>query len=139
MVNTREYEWSDVTVVMAGRPVTGLRGVKYTAKQEKEALHAAGNKPVSIQRGNKTYEGEVTLLQSEYEALSRASGGDILDASLDIIASYGNPSHGDVITTDILVGVEFTEDNTEWKQGDKFQEKTLPFIFLDKKKPLVLL
>jgi hypothetical protein len=133
MVNTREYEWSDVTVVLAGRPVTGIRGVKYSAKQEKELLHAKGNKPHSIQRGNKTYDGEITLLQSEYEALKQACGGDILDASLDIIASYGNPSQGDVITTDALLGVEFTEDNTEWKQGDKFQEKALPFIFLDKK------
>lgn len=130
MVNTREYEWSDVTVVMAGRPVTGLRGVKYSAKQEKELLHAKGNKPHSIQRGNKTYEGEITLLQSEYEALKQACGGDILDASLDIVAAYGNPSAGDVMTTDILAGVEFTEDNTEWKQGDKFQEKTLPFLFI---------
>lgn len=133
MVNTREYEWSDVTVVLAGRQVTGIRGVKYSAKQEKELLHAKGNKPHSIQRGNKTYDGEITLLQSEYEALKQACGGDILDASLDIIASYGNPSQGDVITTDALLGVEFTEDNTEWKQGDKFQEKALPFIFLDKK------
>lgn len=133
MINTREYEWADVTVVMAGRIVTGLRGVKYNAKQEKEALHAKGNKPHSIQRGNKTYDGEITLLQSEYEALKKACGGDILDASLDIVASYGNPSAGDVRTTDILVGVEFTEDNTEWKQGDKFQEKTLPFLFIDKK------
>ena len=133
MVNTREYEWADVAVVMAGRLVTGLRGVKYSAKQEKELLHAKGNKPHSIQRGNKTYDGEVTLLQSEYEALKQASGGDILDASIDIVAAYGNPSAGDVITTDMLVGVEFTEDNTEWKQGDKFQEKTLPFIFIDKK------
>lgn len=133
MVNTREYEWSDVSVVIAGRTVTGLRGVKYSSKQEKEALHAKGNKPHSIQRGNKTYDGEVTILQSEYEALKQASGGDILDASMDVIASYGNPSAGDVVTTDVLVGVEFTEDNTEWKQGDKFQEKTLPFIFLDKK------
>lgn len=133
MVNTREYEWSDVTVVMAGRPVTGLRGVKYSAKQEKELLHAKGNKPHSIQRGNKTYDGEITLLQSEYEALKQASGGDILDASLDIVAAYGNPSNGDVMTTDVLVGVEFTEDNTEWKQGDKFQEKTLPFLFIDLK------
>lgn len=133
MVNTREYEWADVTVVLAGRLVTGLRGVKYSAKQEKELLHAKGNKPHSIQRGNKTYDGEVTLLQSEYEALKQASGGDILDASIDIVAAYGNPSSGDVITTDMLVGVEFTEDNTEWKQGDKFQEKTLPFIFIDKK------
>lgn len=133
MVNTREYEWADVTVVLAGRLVTGLRGVKYSAKQEKELLHAKGNKPHSIQRGNKTYDGEVTLLQSEYEALKQACGGDILDASIDIVAAYGNPSAGDVITTDMLVGVEFTEDNTEWKQGDKFQEKTLPFIFIDKK------
>lgn len=133
MVNTREYEWSDVNVVMAGRPVTGLRGVKYSAKQEKELLHAKGNKPHSVQRGNKTYDGEITLLQSEYEALKQACGGDILNASMDIVAAYGNPSAGDVITTDILVGVEFTEDTTEWKQGDKFQEKTLPFLFIDKK------
>lgn len=133
MVNTREYEWADVSVVMAGRMVTGLRGVKYSAKQEKELLHAKGNKPHSIQRGNKTYDGEITLLQSEYEALKQACGGDILDSSLDIVAAYGNPSAGDVITTDILVGVEFTEDNTEWKQGDKYQEKTLPFLFIDKK------
>lgn len=133
MVNTREYEWADVSVVMAGRMVTGLRGVKYSAKQEKEALHAKGNKPHSIQRGNKTYDGEITLLQSEYEALKQACGGDILDSSMDIVAAYGNPSAGDVVTTDILVGLEFTEDNTEWKQGDKYQEKTLPFLFIDKK------
>lgn len=133
MVNTREYEWSDVNVVLAGRIVTGLRGIKYGAKQEKELLHAKGNKPHSIQRGNKTYDGEITLLQSEYEALRKASGGDILDASMDIVAAYGNPTAGDVITTDLLTGVEFTEDTTEWKQGDKFQEKTLPFIYLDKK------
>lgn len=133
MFNSREYEWSDVNVVAAGRPVTGIRGVKYSSKQEKEVLHAKGNKPHSIQRGNKTYDGELTVTQSEYEALRAAGGGDILDISRDIVVAYGNPSKGDVITTDLLMGVEFTEDNTEWKQGDKFQEKSLPFIFLDKK------
>ena len=45
MVNTKEYGWSDVTVVVAGRPVTGIRGVKYGSKQEKELLYAKGNKP----------------------------------------------------------------------------------------------
>ena len=133
MFNSREYEWSDVNVVAAGRPLTGIRGVKYSSKQEKEVLHAKGNKPHSIQRGNKTYDGELTVTQSEYEALRAAGGGDILDISIDIFVAYGNPSKGDVITTDLLMGVEFTEDNTEWKQGDKFQEKSLPFIFLDKK------
>lgn len=133
MFNSREYEWSDITVVVAGRPVTGFRAVDYSSKQEKEALYAKGNKPHGIQRGNKSYEGSITLLQSEYEALRQACGGDVLDASFDLVVAYGNASKGDTIVTDILVGAEVTEDNTEWKQGDKFQEKKLPFIFLDKK------
>lgn len=134
MFNTREYEWSDINVVLAGRTVTGFRAVKYSSKQEKEALYAKGNKPHGMQRGNKAYEGSISLTQSEYEALSQASGGDILDISIDLVVSYGNPTKGDVIVTDLLQGAEFTEDNTEWKQGDKFLEKELPFIFLDKKK-----
>lgn len=134
MFNTREYEWADINVVLAGRTVTGFRAVKYSSKQEKEALYAKGNKPHGIQRGNKAYEGSISLTQSEYEALTQASGGDILDISIDLVVSYGNPTKGDVIVTDLLQGAEFTEDNTEWKQGDKFLEKELPFIFLDKKK-----
>ena len=133
MFNSREYEWADITVVVAGRPVIGFRAVDYSSKQEKEALYAKGNKPHGIQRGNKSYEGSITLLQSEYEALRQACGGDVLDASFDLVVAYGNASKGDAIVTDILVGAEVTEDNTEWKQGDKFQEKKLPFIFLDKK------
>ena len=133
MFNSREYEWSDINVVMAGRNVTGFRAVSYTSKQAKEALYAKGNKPHSIQRGNKSYEGSISLVQSEYEALKQAAGGDILDASIDLVVSYGNPTKGDTIVTDLLQGVEFTDDKTEWKQGDKFQEKELPFIFLDKK------
>ena len=133
MFNSREYEWADITVVVAGRPVTGFRAVDYSSKQEKEALYSKGNKPHGIQRGNKSYEGSITLLQSEYEALRQACGGDVLDASFDLVVAYGNASKGDAIVTDILVGAEVTEDNTEWKQGDKFQEKKLPFIFLDKK------
>lgn len=131
MVNTREFEWSDVTVTLGGRDITGLRGVKYSAKQEKELIYAKGNKPHAIQRGNKDYSGEITLLQSEYEALKLSAGGDILNATFNIVVVVGNPSKGDVPVTDILVNCEITEDNTEWKQNDKFQEKTLPFIFLD--------
>lgn len=42
MFNSREYEWSDVNVVAAGRPVTGIRGVKYSSKQEKEVAARKG-------------------------------------------------------------------------------------------------
>ena len=50
-----------------------------------------------------------------------------------MVVAYGNPSKGDMMVTDALSGCEFTEDSTEWKQGDKFQEKSLPFVFLSKK------
>lgn len=133
MFNSSEYEWADIEVVVAGRPVTGLRGIKYNEKQEKELLYAKGNKPHGVQRGNISYEGEITLLQSEYLALRTASAGNIFNAVIDIIVSYGNPSQGDPISVDIHKNCEFTEDNTEWKQGDKFLEKSLPFIFTDKK------
>ena len=74
--NSREYEWADVSVVAAGRMITGIRGVTYTSSQEKEALYGKGNKPHSIQRGNKTFAGSIRLLQSELEALELAAGGD---------------------------------------------------------------
>ena len=131
MFDTREYEWADVTVVMAGRDATGIRGVSYTSSQEKEALYAKGNKPHGIQRGNKSYEGSIRILQSEYDALNEAAGGDALDVNFDIIVSYGNPSRGDVIKTDLLSGVEITSKPKSLNQNDKFMEIELPILMLD--------
>ena len=131
MFSTREYEWSDVTVIMAGRNVAGLRGVEYKMSQEKEVLYGKGNKPHTIQRGNKSYDGTITITQSEYEAIRAAAGGDVLDISFNIIVSYGNPSKGDVMTTDLLKGVEITEVPKGMKQGDKFAEIALPIIMLE--------
>lgn len=131
MFNSREYEWSDVTVVLAGRNVTGLRGISYSSTQEKEALYAKGNKPHAIQHGNLSYTGSIRLLQSELIALQQVSGGSILRLSLDVVVSYGNPSRGDVLHTDLIRGVEFTEEPKSINQNDKFMEIELPFIALD--------
>ena len=130
-MNTREYEWADVTVVVAGRDVTGIRGVSYTAEQEKEALYAKGNKPHGIQRGNKAYTGSLRLLQSEYDALNAAAGGDVLNVSFDVVVSYGNPSKGDIVHTDLLKGVEITSKPKSLNQNDKFMEIELPLVMLD--------
>lgn len=133
MFNSRQYEWNDVTLFLGNRDVTGVRSVKYTEKQEKEPLHGKGNKPLSIQKGNKSYEGSIGILQSELEALEVAGGGSILDLELTAIVNYGNPTKGDMIKTDELIGVQFTEASRELKQGDKFMEIELPIVFLDRK------
>lgn len=131
--DSREYEFADITLVLGGKDITGFRSIKYIVKQEKEHLYGKGNEPRSIQRGNKKPEGELTLLQSELETLiANSPNGDILDLRLDAVVAYGNPSKGDVLITDILQGIEFTEDGKEMKQGDKNMEVKLPFIFLRK-------
>lgn len=130
-MDTREYEWADIGVVIAGRNVTGFRNISYTKSQEKEALYAKGDKPHGIQHGNKSYSGTVTLLQSELDAIETAAGGDLLNARMNIIVSYGNPSKGDVIKTDLISGLEFTEVPKGMAQNDKFAEIELPFIALD--------
>lgn len=134
MFNSREYEWADITLVLGGKDLTGIRGIKYTAKQEKEALYGKGNLPHSIQKGNISYEGELTLVQSELETLvANSDNASILSLQLDAVVCYGNPSNGDVMITDVLQGLQFTEEAKEMKQGDKFMDVTLPFLFLRKK------
>lgn len=128
--NSRQYEWGDLTLVLGGRDVTGIRGVKYTVKGEKEALFAKGRHAHSIQTGNVTVEGEITVLQSELIALEKSGNGSILGLNLDAVVAFGNPSLGDTMVTDRIVGVSFTEAPKELKQGDKNMEITIPFIAL---------
>jgi hypothetical protein len=129
--NSRQYEWADVTLFLGGRDLTGIRALKYSEKMEREAIYAKGRNPHSIQSGNASYEGEISVLQSEYEALVLAGGGSIMGLSLDAIVSYGNPLNLDVVITDKVIGIRFTEASKEFKQGDKFMEMKLPFIALD--------
>ena len=84
MFNSREYQWSDVNALMGGRLLTRLRAVRYKRSKEKELLYGAGSEPVSIQSGNVAYDGEVTMLQSEYQALSLSGGGSVLDLQLPL-------------------------------------------------------
>lgn len=126
--NSRQYEWADMTLILGGSDITGFRGVKYSAKIEREPVHAKGRDPHSIQSGNNTYEGEIVLLQSEYDALVDAGQGSVLSLSLDAEVHYGNAP--DPIRTNRIMGIRFTEEARESKQGDKFEEITLPFICL---------
>ncbi|MCQ2299754.1 MAG: hypothetical protein MJZ81_06490 [Bacteroidales bacterium] len=129
--SSRQYEWADVTVVIGGKPITGIRGVSYKATQEKTPIYGKGNQPIAIQRGNISYEGSVKLLQSEMETLAKAGGKNgVLGLEVDVVVTYGNPSNGDLLRTDILKGVQFTEEPRELNQGDQFMESELPMVFL---------
>ena len=133
--DSKQYSWANVEVVMLGRPLIGIRGVKYKISQEKEPVYGRGNKPLAIQSGNKKYEGSIDLLQSEAEALEKAAiaagGDDIFDlAGFDITVAYV-PKDSATVSVDIIKGVSFSESEKGMKQGDKNMEVSLSFIALD--------
>lgn len=130
MFNSREYEWADITVVLGGADITTIRAVKYKKKREKEPIYAKGRQPFAIQSGNESYEGELEVLKSGFDALEDAAGGNILDLKVDMIVAYGNPANGDIIRVKRILGVTFTDAEEAGKQGDKFMPVTLPFLAL---------
>ena len=129
--DSRQYEWADLTLILGGRDITGIRAVKYEEAIEREALYAKGRSPHSIQSGNISYKGEIAMLQSDYEALVKAGKGSVLSLNLDGLFAYGNPSTGDALMSDRASGIRFLSAAKDLKQGDKFQEIKLPFVCLN--------
>ena len=131
--NAEEYGFVDIQVVMLGRPIVGLMGIRYKETQEKSNAHGAGRKPIARRRGNTDYEGTITILMSELRALlqSQGTGASLVRiAPFDVVVSYA-PKVGDVITTDRLVYCEFTETEVDVKQGDQDISLELPIIIGD--------
>ncbi len=131
MFDSRDYEWADITLMLGGRDMTGIRGVKFSEKAEREAYHGKGRHAQSIQTGNVTVDGELILKQSDVLAMKKSSRtGSLLALSLDAIVNFGDPSEGNAMETYSITGIRFLEDTKDIKQGDKYMEITLPFIAL---------
>ncbi|MFD0997682.1 hypothetical protein ACFQ21_00120 [Ohtaekwangia kribbensis] len=131
--NSEEYNFNDLQVVMLGRPVAGLRGIRYKVSQDKTNVYGAGSKPIARRRGQKSYEGTLKILLSELRSLleSAGNGKDATDIPpFDITAAYA-PSVSDLITTDRLVYVEFTECEIDINTGDSETVVELPIIIGD--------
>lgn len=126
--NSRQYEWADVTVILGGKDMLTIRGIKYKKTSDNEALFAKGRHAISIQRGNESVEGEIGILQSELIELEEsAPNKDLFQLSVDIEVSY---SSNGVVRTDRVTGVRFGEYEKSFAQGDKFMEVPIPFLAL---------
>ncbi len=128
--NSEQYGWSDITVQAGNRILTGIQSVRYKESQEKGYVYGKGNTPLSIQRGNKTYEGSIKILQSELDKLiADAPNKSILDIrNLTISVGYENALGG--ASVDNLIGVEFTDAEKAMEQNKQFMEVELAIMFL---------
>ena len=131
--DSKECEWADMTVIFAGVTLTKIRGLKYKAAKDKQLLHAAGDEPISIQSGNRTYEGQIKVLKSALDDMNRAAiaagGSDVLDMQFDIVVTY-KAQGARQLQIDTLQGVEIKDFEKGWDQGAKNMDVTLPVIFM---------
>jgi hypothetical protein len=132
--SSKEFEWSDLSVVMLGKVIGGIQSVEYKQSVEKEYVRGRGQNPLAIQSGNKSYEGSIEILRSEYDRLVTAARlanplYDVLDISFDLVVCYEKIG-ANKVSSDVLVGVEFTEVAKKMGQGDKFEVISLPIMFL---------
>jgi hypothetical protein len=131
IVSSKQYSWNDISLSIAGRIVEGIDAVEYGVKQEKTVLRGRGAKGHKIVRGNKDFEGKITLWQSEIEAMIKdAPNKDILALNFDIIWAFA-PTDGGETVIDVLTSCEFKEYKKSMKQGDTNMLIELPIIFLD--------
>ncbi len=134
--DTKEYEWADISVLIAGASVTKLLGVKYKRTQAKTALKGAGRKTIGIQSGNEDITGSIILYGGAVDDMNKAAvaagGSSILDVATDIVITY-KPAPGRPLQTDTLIGVEFTEYEKGMDQGADHMPVTMPFLAVDLK------
>jgi hypothetical protein len=135
LITYKECEYKDIKMFFEGKELVKARGIKYKSKKDKQLLHAAGDKAVSVQSGNRDNEGTLTMLRGALVDLNRAAVAagydDILDVQVDLVIVYKQKGIRGM-QTDTLVGVEFTEYEDGMMQGDKFKDVDLPFVFLQK-------
>jgi len=129
--NSTEYAWKDLNIFIDGNLITGIQNIEYSQSTEHEYVYGRGSAPRNIQEGNETYEGTLTLLQSEYEALREAvvSAGykNTTKPFFTVNVSY---AIGTDIQTDTVQQLKFNELPKSLSQNDKFMTLDLPFMAL---------
>ena len=132
-VDYDECMWKEMIIAISGAPVTKIRGVEYGIESEDEALHAAGDEPLSIQSGNLTYKGSFKFLKGALDDLQLAAKAlnarSILDLKFTITVSYLTDGTRPM-QTDTLTGCKISQWKKSWEQGAKYMDITVPINYL---------
>jgi hypothetical protein len=130
-----EYSWREVKVTILGKVIEGIMEVSYEKEVEKKPIYGRGGKTKGIQSGNEKCTGDLTLRQSEVEAmLLAAKATNPLATPLDIIFDVQVQYNlvGDAtIVKDRVLAAQFTKLPKGMKQGDMDMQIKMPFLAED--------
>ena len=129
----QESTWKEMIIAISGAPVTKVRGVKYAIESDDEALHAAGDEPISIQSGNIKYTGSFKFLKGaldDFQVAAKSAGArSIIDVIFTITVSY-LAGDGRTLMTDTLGNCKISKWEKAWEQGAKYMDIEVPVNFL---------
>ena len=132
--NTKECAWKHISVKVLNRTIVGITGFEVSKSVEKEYLHAAGDEPIDIQSGNKTYPGNLKLLKYEVDQMNEAAiaagFSDITEVpheAIVITVLYKKTANSEQQTV-TCAGVAFQELKFGSDQNSKKTEITIPFL-----------
>ena len=140
VTDSREFQYSHVTVNASGIDVVTVQHVMYKGELEMEYVYGKGNRPRAIQDGNFNYEGSLGLLQSDLGKLEllRADRELQLLRGTNIVVVYktDNQILGEQVKlrTDILQGVRYGAIEQRFNQNDKNMVIEIPLKFLNIKR-----
>lgn len=119
MINGVVHSWANLSVAIAGVPVTGINKINYKDDQTVDNIYGAGQKPIGRGYGKIEYSATIGLERSEVEAIRAASlTGRLQDiAPFDIIVQF-LPVNGQKIVTHRILNAQFKSDGVEVSEGD---------------------
>jgi hypothetical protein len=132
-IGGKPVQWSDLAVSVEGVDASNdLKGLKYGVKAEKEFIYAGGDDPASIQSGNRSYTGTLTLLERAvwvmHDAAIAAGGRDVTDLKFDLTIKYRQAGVRGIRVL-LLKGCEISEFEEGMMQNDKEMPVSLPFLY----------
>lgn len=127
LINGRAYDFTQITFVALGVPITSISSISYQEEQEKTNNFGTGNRPVSRGQGPIDANGSVEVSMNDIEALRDAapSGSLLQIPAFDVTIVFGNPQKPVV---HVLKNVEFTNDGVDSTQGDTDLKRTFDLV-----------
>lgn len=119
LINGVLHSWSNLSVNIAGMPVTGINKISYKDSQTIENIYGAGQVPVGRGYGKIEPTATIGLERGEVEAIRASSPtGRLQDiAPFDIIVQF-LPVNGQRIVTHVIRDAQFKDDGVELSEGD---------------------
>lgn len=129
LINGTAYSFADIDINILGAIVEGFTAISYGVRRTKTNNYGRRELPTSRSRGNKEFEGSITLEMKEVQRIMALlpAGKDLTDiAPFPIIVSFVNDDN--IQVNHKLLYCEFTEQMIDSSQNDPAVYCTCPLI-----------